>query len=354
MNQVCDIAIDAISRHELLLLQRVLSETRGTLKNCVKHLEQYQQEVAALPLKNDSGKYLNRVDRVVHQVKEASWKCIGLEVPIGRSNPKAISLMSALYGDEDLFDRITDGRPRDHDRQALGVWIQKFHELLTNAQNQVSSMYAALTPATRSDLMDAVRDGDDVLDSSSFPNAKALAGNPKGPHPMSPMPSLDAQKTKLDGLKDLPKTAIYATTPLDLQTNEPLPPPTSPTLEKGKKQKFKILVVDDEMGVGLCTHDFIKHMGHLPRLTGNGVEALAALEKESFSAIVSDNRMPKMTGLELYQVVRKRYPHLADKFMFFSGANIDKIAQTGCPVLEKPGSFRELAKMLRTVLGIAK
>src|SRR5205823_6465792 len=42
----------------------------------------------------------------------------------------------------------------------------------------------------------------------------------------------------------------------------------------------------------------------------SGAQALAILDKEPFDAVVSDMRMPGMTGAQLLEQVRERYPHM--------------------------------------------
>ena len=39
-------------------------------------------------------------------------------------------------------------------------------------------------------------------------------------------------------------------------------------------------------------------------------EALAILEEHPIPVVVSDQRMPEMTGVELFSIMRRRYPHI--------------------------------------------
>ncbi len=76
-------------------------------------------------------------------------------------------------------------------------------------------------------------------------------------------------------------------------------------------EPVKVLVVDDEKDY---LSDFLslftlKSQGKYQILTANsGAEALEVLKKEPIAVIVSDQRMPQMTGSELLSAVAKVYP----------------------------------------------
>ena len=55
-------------------------------------------------------------------------------------------------------------------------------------------------------------------------------------------------------------------------------------------------------------------------------EALEILQREEVHVIVTDMRMPEMTGLELLRTVRKEYPHIIG--MVLSGYEQDTTLQT--------------------------
>ena len=72
----------------------------------------------------------------------------------------------------------------------------------------------------------------------------------------------------------------------------------------------RVLVVDDEpaacklLSVILAPPDFSCSSA------GNGEEALVALQREEFHAVISDLHMPGIDGLKLLTEVRRRYPHM--------------------------------------------
>ena len=67
-----------------------------------------------------------------------------------------------------------------------------------------------------------------------------------------------------------------------------------------------ILYVDDEPAIGLILHDTLERMGHHPIGATNVPEALAALERASVDLIVSDFKMPGLSGLELLELLREQ------------------------------------------------
>ena len=66
-----------------------------------------------------------------------------------------------------------------------------------------------------------------------------------------------------------------------------------------------ILYVDDEASVGLILEDTLERAGHSPIGTRSVPEALQVLEKGGVDLIISDYRMPGLTGLEFLQLLAR-------------------------------------------------
>jgi len=73
----------------------------------------------------------------------------------------------------------------------------------------------------------------------------------------------------------------------------------------------KILIVDDEQAVGELLSIALSSKGFDCRNCLHGEEALSWLEQQSFDAVISDLRMPGITGLELLKRVRPKHPFMA-------------------------------------------
>jgi len=72
--------------------------------------------------------------------------------------------------------------------------------------------------------------------------------------------------------------------------------------------RANILIVDDEAPIRALLGEFLEQTGYQVQLAGNGHEALAALDGNSFDLVMSDVRMPGMNGLELLTEVVRKHP----------------------------------------------
>ncbi len=75
------------------------------------------------------------------------------------------------------------------------------------------------------------------------------------------------------------------------------------------KKKYELLLVDDEMAnLQKLQRTFMdQYMTHLAH---SGEEALQILRNNSIDAIITDQKMPNMTGVELLEASQKEYPNL--------------------------------------------
>ncbi|MGB2670735.1 MAG: HD domain-containing phosphohydrolase [Candidatus Acidiferrum sp.] len=73
----------------------------------------------------------------------------------------------------------------------------------------------------------------------------------------------------------------------------------------------RVLAVDDEQAACKLLAIMLRAPAFLCCTASSGEEALLALERESFDAVISDLQMPGIGGLELLAQVRRNYPHAA-------------------------------------------
>lgn len=72
---------------------------------------------------------------------------------------------------------------------------------------------------------------------------------------------------------------------------------------------YKLLIVDDEMpNIRLLERVF--HQDYYCLTASSGEEALALLDQHEVAVIISDQRMPNMTGIELLKRSAERRPHM--------------------------------------------
>jgi len=72
--------------------------------------------------------------------------------------------------------------------------------------------------------------------------------------------------------------------------------------------KHSILCVDDEQNILKLLRRLLEGYDYEVMTASSGAEALAMLEKRHADVIVSDQRMPGMSGSDLFRVTRDKYP----------------------------------------------
>jgi PAS domain S-box-containing protein len=120
------------------------------------------------------------------------------------------------------------------------------------------------------------------------------------------------------------------------------PKSTSPAVAQGK---LKVLAVDDDRLVLFNTTAMLEDLGHEVVEASSAHEALALLEKGGFDMLITDQAMPRMTGLQLVDVVRERWPGLP-VILATGYAEIPGGTQITVPKLSKPFTERELGQAL--------
>jgi two-component system NtrC family sensor kinase len=117
---------------------------------------------------------------------------------------------------------------------------------------------------------------------------------------------------------------------------------------------LSVLLVDDEAGLRKAVAQFLNRRGLHCRAVGDGGEALEALRYQEFDVIISDVRMPGMSGRELLTRLRTTRPDLAHRLIFSTGDNLATdtaalLREAGVPSLVKPFDFDTLEALIRDV-----
>lgn len=116
----------------------------------------------------------------------------------------------------------------------------------------------------------------------------------------------------------------------------------------------RVLLVDDESGIRRSVSRFLGRYGFQVTDVGSGQAAIAALGAGHFDAIISDLRMPGLSGEEFYGEVKRLFPAMTSRMMFTSGdvsedATRRFLGDSGCPALQKPYELSELVQVLRSL-----
>jgi CheY-like chemotaxis protein len=120
----------------------------------------------------------------------------------------------------------------------------------------------------------------------------------------------------------------------------------------GPRRRRTVLVVDDDVDVRRVMVDWLEMLGCTVLIAEDGFAYLSTLHEEKPDLLLLDYAMPGITGAELAQVVRGRWPGLP--IVFASGySNTDVIEAAmgpGAMVLRKPFQLAELESMFDRAL----
>ena len=112
------------------------------------------------------------------------------------------------------------------------------------------------------------------------------------------------------------------------------------------------LVVEDDMDISDIIVSFMEGEGVIDVAT-NGEEALKKLAQKYYAAIVSDVDMPVMNGVEFYKKAVESYPHIRERFLFFTGTGEEEMLsffrENNLRYLPKPAGVKDIKK---EVIGI--
>ena len=90
-------------------------------------------------------------------------------------------------------------------------------------------------------------------------------------------------------------------------------------------KKHTLLVVDDEPDVGDSVHDLLRRQFTVLRAK-SAEEGIKLVQDHEVHIIMTDQRMPKVTGVEFLSKVRVRHPH-AIRMLFTGYADMESIIQ---------------------------
>jgi len=116
-----------------------------------------------------------------------------------------------------------------------------------------------------------------------------------------------------------------------------------------------VLVVDDETALRNALLRFLGRRGIQGEGVSDGAEALRVLQQRRFDVIVSDVRMPGMSGREFLETLQRDRPDLVSRVVFSTGDTFAPdtaalLKEAGVPTVTKPFDFAMLERVIREVV----
>ena len=146
-------------------------------------------------------------------------------------------------------------------------------------------------------------------------------------------------------------TTITLRLPVAEAATEVVPPPTAPL---PLPAPLKLLVIDDDPLLVETLHDLLRILGHEAAIATSGEEGLMRLAVERFDLVLTDLGMPGMSGWEVAQAVKARWPQLPVILVTGWGDALERARLEGSGVdvvLTKPYTVAQLTHAL--VQGVA-
>ena len=118
-------------------------------------------------------------------------------------------------------------------------------------------------------------------------------------------------------------------------------------------RSMKILVIDDEQVVLNSCQRVLEAEGFEVALVPSVTDALEALEREEFSLLLIDVKMPGHNGMYLMEAVRERWPQIPTIIMsgYDTAETVQEAARKGASTfIAKPFTPDELIETVRQVM----
>lgn len=119
------------------------------------------------------------------------------------------------------------------------------------------------------------------------------------------------------------------------------------------KQRYRVLVVDDEVGLGDFISHYLKTRGFEVEVATRASQALDMCRQQPFDIVLADIMMPVMDGLEMLRQIKKIAPQTI-VIMMTAYASLDKamkaITYDAADLLTKPFELSQLSRVINKAL----
>ena len=116
----------------------------------------------------------------------------------------------------------------------------------------------------------------------------------------------------------------------------------------------KILIVDDNPNMSSHLSEMLEVFDYESIRAGDGLEAIEKIDQNDISLVITDMRMPKMSGLDLLQKIKEKRPNLP--VVVISGYALDDegsnlLSNLADGFLNKPFKMSDIESLLKQVVG---
>jgi DNA-binding response OmpR family regulator len=120
-------------------------------------------------------------------------------------------------------------------------------------------------------------------------------------------------------------------------------------------RKTKILLIEDEPVVGRLCKRVLVAEGFDVDIAVNGRIARDAVSGNHYDLCVSDIKLPEITGIQFYEILKKSSSELANNLIFMTGDTMSThihtyLQESGVPCLLKPFTPDDLIAAVRKIL----
>jgi DNA-binding NtrC family response regulator len=127
----------------------------------------------------------------------------------------------------------------------------------------------------------------------------------------------------------------------------------TPATQPAERPHASVLVVEDDPSIRSILTRFLEGRGHAVQSAEHGLEALEVLATNPIDLVLSDVRMPQMSGLDLVRVVRERDPDI--QLILITGHSsvrdaVEAIKLGAADYVEKPIDPHRLGRIVDSVL----
>lgn len=118
-------------------------------------------------------------------------------------------------------------------------------------------------------------------------------------------------------------------------------------MENNTPEDKRILIIEDEADLRMNLRTYLKMKGYIVDDTNSPLEALEKIIKGKYAVVISDNRMPGITGISLIPAIKKSGAKLILMSGYFSPEQVIQAKKEGADrILVKPIPLHELDSSL--------